>query len=89
MALQNKFDVNVHRCNCQCTKGAGIAKTIKQQFPQAYYADLQTKRGDKNKPGTISWAEVEVNGQELVIINAYTQFYWRGPGTKVDYLAIR
>lgn len=88
-ALNNEFDVIVHGCNCQCTMGAGIAKTIKQKFPAAYQADLQTKKGDITKLGTISTAEVEVNGQKLIIVNAYTQFEWRGSGIKADYEAIR
>lgn len=88
-ALRNEFDVIVHGCNCFCTMGAGIAKTIKINFPQAYQADLLTKKGDQNKLGTISCAEVAVNGQKLIIINAYTQFDYRGTGLKVDYNAIR
>ncbi len=88
-ALRNEFDVIVHGCNCFCTMGAGIAKTIKDNFSQAYRADLQTKRGDKNKLGTISWAEAEVNGEKLIIVNAYTQYDYKGYGVKADYQAIR
>jgi O-acetyl-ADP-ribose deacetylase (regulator of RNase III) len=69
--------------------GAGIAKTIKINFPEAYQADLLTKKGDKNKLGTISFAEVAANGKKLIIINAYTQVDYRGTGVKVDYNAIR
>ena len=29
LALQGEFDVIVHGCNCFCTMGAGIAKSIK------------------------------------------------------------
>jgi O-acetyl-ADP-ribose deacetylase (regulator of RNase III) len=41
-ALEGKFDVVIHGCNCSCTMGAGIAKSIKDQFPEAYQADLIT-----------------------------------------------
>lgn len=88
-AQAGEFDVIVHGCNCYCTMGAGIAKTIKQVFPAAYQADLATLMGDKNKLGHYSTAEVEVNGKPLVILNGYTQFEWRGPGRKADYEAIR
>ena len=45
-ALDGRFDVIVHGCNCQCARGKGIALSIKQQFPEAYAADLRTMRGD-------------------------------------------
>ncbi|MCU0355691.1 MAG: macro domain-containing protein [Cytophagales bacterium] len=88
LALNNAFDVIVHGCNCQCVMGAGVAKTIRQKFPQAYEADLQTQKGDASKLGTISFATVSVNDRDLVIVNAYTQFDWRGSGIKADYQAI-
>lgn len=88
-AKAGEFDVIVHGCNCFCTMGAGIAKTIKQVFPAAYQADLATIAGDKTKLGTYSVAQVDVNGKALTIINAYTQYQWRGAGQKADYDAIR
>ena len=88
-ARAGEFDVIVHGCNCFCTMGAGIAKTIKQVFPAAYEADLSTAMGDAAKLGTYSQALVEARGKPLLIINAYTQYNWRGPGQLVDYDAIR
>lgn len=88
-AQAGEFDVLVHGCNCFCTKGAGIAKTIKQAFPAAYQADLATLAGDKTKLGTYSTAQVEVAGKRLTIVNAYTQYQWQGPGPNVDYEALR
>ena len=49
LALENEFDVIIHGCNNFVNMGAGIAKTIKQHFPEAYRADLDTTKGDKNK----------------------------------------
>jgi O-acetyl-ADP-ribose deacetylase (regulator of RNase III) len=88
-AKAGEFDVIVHGCNCFCQMGAGIAKTIKQVFPAAYHADLATVAGDQTKLGTYSVAQVDVPGRELVIVNGYTQYQWRGPGLKADYEAIR
>lgn len=88
-AQAGEFDVIVHGCNCFCTMGAGIAKTIKQVFPATYQADQETVVGDRNKLGTYSAAQVEVQGKALVVVNAYTQFEWRGSGPKADYTAIR
>jgi O-acetyl-ADP-ribose deacetylase (regulator of RNase III) len=88
-ASAGEFDVVVHGCNCFCTMGAGIAKTIKQIFPAAYQADLATEAGDKTKLGSYSAATVEAGGKPLVIVNAYTQYNWRGAGVLADYKAIR
>jgi O-acetyl-ADP-ribose deacetylase (regulator of RNase III) len=69
--------------------GAGIAKAIKASFPEAYAADCETTKGSRTKLGTCSFAEVNAGGKRLVIVNAYTQFDWRGSGTKVDNEAVR
>ena len=88
-ARAGEFDVIVHGCNCFCTMGAGIAKTIRQVFPAAYEADVATVPADKTKLGHYSVARVQVPGKTLDIINAYTQYEWKGPGQKVDYKAVR
>ena len=89
LALNGRFDVIVHGCNCQCTMGAGIAKTIKQVFPEAYTADLATAKGSRAKLGSLSVAAVERKGRTLTIVNGYTQFHWRGSGVRTDYDAVR
>lgn len=89
LALDGHFDVIVHGCNCQCTMGAGIAKSIKEIFPEAYAADLSTTKGSREKLGSISAATVTRGGHQLTIVNGYTQFNWRGAGVLVDYDAVR
>ncbi len=89
LAKEGRFDVIVHGCNCQCTMGAGIAKFIKAAFPQAYEADCQTAKGDRDKMGTISFATIDCDGRELIVGNAYTQFHWRGSGILVCYDSLR
>ena len=89
LALDGVFDVIIHGCNCQCAMGAGIAKAIKKQFPEAYDADLNTQKGDALKLGSFSFASVNVEKGELIIVNGYTQFHWRGSGVLVDYESIR
>lgn len=89
LAQQGQFDVIVHGCNCFCTMGSGIAKAVKSCFPIAFQVDLKTQKGEKAKLGTYSSATVETDNGQLTIINAYTQFNWRGNGRKADYDAIR
>lgn len=82
-----EVDVIAHGCNCYCTMGSGIAPLIKNAFPAAWKADLQTEKGSKDKLGTFSHAI-----QDSVIIgNLYTQFgYWgRNKGLRdLDYNAM-
>jgi O-acetyl-ADP-ribose deacetylase (regulator of RNase III) len=89
LALDGRFDVIVHGCNCQCRMGRGIALSIKQQFPEAYDADERTTAGDPSKLGTISTAEIDRPTARFTVVNAYTQLHWRGEGVLADYDAIR
>ena len=89
LAQDGEFDVIIHGCNCQCQMGKGIALTIKNQYPEVYRADCLTEKGSKDKLGTYSSAKVSSHKSTFTIINAYTQFHWRGTGIKADYEAIR
>jgi O-acetyl-ADP-ribose deacetylase (regulator of RNase III) len=91
LAQNGQFDVIVHGCNCWCEMGAGIAKAIRQAFPEAYQADQQTEPGDRSKLGTCTEAVIEQDGHRLVVVNAYTQFNYRPEAGKVlvDYEAVR
>lgn len=89
LALQGEFEVIVHGCNCQGQMGKGIALAIRKQFPEAYQADREAPKGERSKLGTISWAEVKRDGCCFTIVNAYTQFHWRGKGIQVEYEAVR
>ncbi|MBN7137758.1 phosphatase [Lysobacter enzymogenes] len=88
LAADGRFDVIVHGCNCQCRMGRGIALSIRERFPAAWAADRRTVPADRGKLGTYSQAEVEENGHRFVVVNAYTQFHWKGEGVLADYDAI-
>lgn len=88
LALDGRFDVIVHGCNCFCSMGAGIAKTIREVFPEAFAVDLQTESGARAKLGAFSSVTVERNGHTITIVNGYTQYHGGGPNT-ADYDAIR
>ena len=88
LAQESYFDVIVHGCNCFNTMGAGIAKYIKQEFPEAYQADCQTIKGDRQKLGEISYAHITKGNLDLIVVNGYTQFNYHGRGILVDYDAL-
>lgn len=85
------LDAIVHGCNCFCTMGSGIARQVRQKFPRAYEADLETISGDKNKLGTYSSAEYvlstgSIRGRHLNVINAYTQYDFGGENAVRGYM---
>ena len=85
-AKAGAFDVIAHGCNCMCTMGAGIAVAIRKTWPEAYAADLATVKGDRGKLGTCT--SVAVQEGALTVVNAYTQFDYRGRGVKLSYDAV-
>lgn len=89
LALAGEFDVIVHGCNCFHTMGAGIARVIRDRFPEAYAADRTTEYGTRDKLGTISTALITRAGARFHIVNAYTQHHWKGAGVKAEYPAIK
>ena len=89
LAKSGEFDVIAHGCNCFCTMGRGIALQIKKEFPEAYTADSATRKGDTSKLGDISTSVICRYKKPFVIVNAYTQYDYRGPNPNVDYGAIR
>jgi O-acetyl-ADP-ribose deacetylase (regulator of RNase III) len=94
LAKVGKFDIIIHGCNCFNTMGSGIARQIRDEFPNAYVADSKTIRGSLKKLGEMSIGfHIMKSGHNITIINAYTQFrYWREKGEEnsclVDYDAI-
>ncbi len=88
LAIQGHFDVIVHGCNCFCSMGGGIARTIKAVFPAAYEADCRTQAGDKGKLGTCTVSDCPTDSGVVTVVNAYTQYDYAGPGVLLDYNAL-
>jgi len=90
LAKQGEFDVIIHGCNCFNTMGAGIAKQIKNEFPEAYEVDQKTKKGDVAKMGSFTHASIILDDTtELAVVNAYTQFDFGGGQVNASYESIR
>ena len=74
LAEQGEFDVIVQGCNCFNTMGSGVAKEIREKYPQAYAVDCETWSGDYDKLGSYT----VMLGKECMvpfdIVNAYTQY---------------
>lgn len=59
-----------HQANCQNTMGSGVAKALRDAFPEIYEADCQTTKGDVDKLGSLSWTFNEHG----MMFNLYGQF---------------
>lgn len=85
LAEAGDFDIIVQGCNCWCTMGSGIAKQIRERYPQAYEADCGSVPGDYGKLGNYTQARaVRANGTAFSIVNAYTQFNFNRAGENAD-----
>lgn len=85
-------EVIAHCANCFCTFGSGVAKQIKEKYPEMYSADCKTVNGDKNKLGTISFVELENNSKNNIFpyygVNLYGQYDYGTASRKLNYEAI-
>ena len=77
--------VVVHGCNCFNTMGSGIARQVREEYPEACQIDALTVPGDRSKLGLYTTA-VGKNGTR--IINAYTQYGYSRTEVSVDYNAV-
>jgi O-acetyl-ADP-ribose deacetylase (regulator of RNase III) len=88
LTIEGIFDVLIHGCNCFNTMGAGLALQIKKRLPEAYSADLITIKGDKNKLGNYSRANIVRGINHFTVINAYTQYNYGRKGVYINYDAM-
>jgi O-acetyl-ADP-ribose deacetylase (regulator of RNase III) len=76
LAEAGDFDIVVQGCNCFNTMGGGIAREIRERYPEVAEVDIKSAYADYNKLG--SWTKARVirnNGAvDFTIINAYTQY---------------
>lgn len=90
--FQSKDNVLIHGANCFHKFGAGIAKKVKELYPEAYQRDLETINGDKNKLGTFSFwvGNHYYYNQQIIVVNLYTQYYFgRSNKTYLNYTALK
>lgn len=88
-ALQNgDVECLLHCCNCQNNFGSGIAKQIKEVFPDAWMEDCDAARKGSNTLGSIVASEsgvINLYGQEYY---GYFGEYYKKHKRQGNYLAI-
>ena len=84
--LKENVNAFVHQANCMCTMGSGVAREVRELYPEVYEADLKTKRGDRNKVGKFSFAKTK-DGK--IGYNLYSQFDFGREAVHTNYEAFR
>ena len=69
LAEAGEFDVVVQGCNCFNTMGGGIAREIRERYPQVALVDQETDRGDYQKLGT--WTDNMSTGEDVFEYTAF------------------
>lgn len=69
--VKEPLDAFIHQANCFNTMGSGVAREIKNTYPEVYYADCRTNKGSLNKLGTFSYART-LDGK--IGYNLYSQY---------------
>lgn len=84
-------NIVIHQCNCFHTFGSGIAKTIKEMFPETYKSDLKTDFADKKKLGTFNLTKVKYdkNRNLRFICNLYGQYHFGRDKCYTNYEALQ
>jgi O-acetyl-ADP-ribose deacetylase (regulator of RNase III) len=84
------IEVLVHQANCFHTMGSGVARAIRERYPEAYDADItQTQKGDRAKLGTCSIANIRRPDSRLrYIFNMYSQFTFGTEKRQTHYEAL-
>jgi len=83
--LEYPVDGIIHQANCFHTMGGGIARRIKEKFPQAYEADVKSGSRGSNRLGTFSVAVLPSN---FHIYNVYGQYNYGAQVRQTSYDAL-
>ena len=84
--LDAEESIIMHGCNSMGVTGSGVAKAIKEKYPEAFQVYRKQKEIDGLKLGTYSSVITKDN---KLIINAITQKYYGRDGKKyVSYDAV-
>ena len=77
----------IHQSNCFHTFGSGIAKRIREKYPEAYTADINSgTKGDSHRLGTFSVAHVLK--EDKYVFNLYGQYNFGAMARFTSYDAI-
>ena len=63
----NQINTIAHSCNTQNVMGAGIAKSIKERYPEAFEADTKANLNLENSLGYFSYCKLNSDPNKRII----------------------
>jgi O-acetyl-ADP-ribose deacetylase (regulator of RNase III) len=85
--VKEPLDAFIHQANCFNTMGSGVARDVKETYPEVYEADCRTIKGNVGKLGIFSFAKTN-DGK--IGYNLYSQFNYGYDGKiYTNYEAMR
>ena len=89
LLTDRRCEVICHQANCQNTMGSGIARSIREFYPEAYQADTDAYQAGEAYLGNISIAEIGNTGRSAqTVINLYGQDLYGTNSRKTNYEAV-
>lgn len=83
--IDSPANIIVHQANCMHTFGNGLAKVIKEKYPEAFEVDLTTPKS-LEKMGGFSYEFIERDSR--IVINLYGQGKWGRDMRYTNYEAV-
>ena len=90
--FESRDQVLVHGCNCFQRMGSGVAKRVKELYPEAFRVDEEnTSYADRGKLGTFTHVATKhyLYKTPLLVVNAYTQYNYNTTTLMLDYDALK
>lgn len=86
--LQAKENIICHSCNCQGVMGGGIAKQVKEKYPEVYrqYKIFCDKTNSKDLLGSVQLIGCD---DSKMIANLFGQEFYGRNGRYTSYIALR
>lgn len=82
--LESDCTVIAHQANCISTMGSGIAKQIKEKYPEAYEADCKSPLIPTQKLGNFTCAPIG----DIRVVNLYGQYDYGTDKVYTNYEAL-
>jgi len=80
---EGKVQAILHCANCQKKMNSGVAKALREKWPEVYEADLNYVALPANRLGNITYAKV---GEDKFVVNCYGQLRYGYDGERyVNY----
>ena len=86
--LKAKEDIICHQVNCQGVMGGGIAKQIKNKYPEVYREYLEIVKNPESKKHLLGHASFTKTNDNKIIFNLFGQYNYGTEKRQTNYEAL-